>query len=336
MSAVCLDILPSGIYYLLAKNTNKGHLPSFYGFIPLPEGSFSNGEVLKKEPIVKVLQEIKNKTKASFARLSIPEEKTYIFKTHLPVLKSKEITDVLEFKIEENVPLSTKEAVFDYEIIPSLIQKGGLDIVVSVAPLKNIEELQSVLNSAGLTPTFFSPESSNIARSVLRENNQRVVVIVNIKESNIVLSLVINGVVCQTSSIGFGGSSFTNNLSKYLKVSTEEAVKIKNEKLLVCGPDSLENFSYIINTVSDIKDEIYKFISYYNQREDVAIPVDRIILCGQDALIAGLDKYLSFNLNIKVEVANIWVNNFDINTYTPEINRTDSFNLAVVNGLSLF
>lgn len=294
-------------------------MPDIYGFVPLPEGSVVNGEILKKEPVVKALTEIKDKTKANFARLSIPEEKTYIFKTHLPALAPKEISDILEFKIEENVPLSTKEAVFDYEIVPSIIQKKGLDIVVSVAPLKNIEELQMVLKSADLMPVFFSPESSNIARSILRENNQQVVLIINFKETNIILSLVINGVVCETSSIGFGSASFTDNLVKYLKISTEEAIKIKNEKLLTCGADSMEIFSYLINTVSDIKDEVYKFLSYYDQREDVTIPVDRIILCGQDAMIVGLDKYLSLNLNIGVEVANVWVNNFDIDNYTQKL-----------------
>jgi len=61
-----------------------------------------------------------------------------------------------------------------------------------------------------------------------------------------------------------------------------------------------------------------------------------LFLCGQDAMIIGLDKYLSANLNIVVEVANIWANNFDLNSYTPEISRLDSMDLAVLNGLSLF
>ena len=95
-------------------------------------------------------------------------------------------------------------------------------------------------------------------------------------------------------------------------------------------------FSYLINTISAIKDEIYKFISYCNEREDVDGQVDRIILCGRDALIVGFDKYLSLNLNINVSVANIWANNFSFDDYTPEISRLDSLDLAVVNGLNLF
>jgi Tfp pilus assembly PilM family ATPase len=198
-----------------------------------------------------------------------------------------------------------------------------------------VEDLQDLFVSAGLTPIMFSPESNNVARSVVREANQQVIVIVNIKESNIVLSLSVCGVVCQTSSINFGGSTFTDLLAKYFKVSAEEALKIKREKLYNEDASNMEIFSYLINTISAIKDEIYKFISYCNEREDVDSQVDRIILCGPDAMIVGFDKYLSLNLSMEVQVANIWTNNFSLDSYVPEISKLESEKLAAVNGLSL-
>jgi len=336
MPSVALEILPSGIYYLLTKSTKKGILPDIFGMIPLPEGCVSKGEILKKGLVIKALTQIKEKTKVSYGRLSIPEEKTYIFKTHLPTLEPKEIHDIIEFKIEENVPLSAKEAVFDYDVIPNLNQNNGVDLVVSVAPLKIVEEYQEVLGFAGLNSIFFSPESSNVAKAVVKYSNQQVIVVANIREENIILSLVIYGVVCQTSSINFGSSTFTDLLAKYFKVSKAEALIIKKEKLYTDNPDNMEIFSYLINTSSAIKDEIYKFVSYCNEREDVQSQVDRIILCGRDAMIVGLEKYLSSTLKINVDIANVWINNFDLDTYIPEISKLDSMDLAVLNGLSLF
>jgi len=336
MPAVSLEILPTGISYLLTKNTEKGLLPDIYGFVPLAEGVISENEIVKKETVIKALIEIRKKTNVSFVRFSIPEEKTYIFKTHLPNLTPKETHDILDFKIEENVPLSAKEAVFDYDIVPNTKYGEGRDIVVSVAPLKLVEDLQTIFETAGLTPIFFSPESNNVAKSVIKDSNEQVIVVVNIKETNIILSLVIYGVVCQTSSINFGSSTITDLLAKYFKVSKEEALKIKKEKLYSDNSDNMEIFSYLINTVSAIKDEIYKFISYCNERADVVSQVDKIILCGQDAQIVGFDKYLEVNLGMNVSVANIWVNNFDLDSYVPEIGRQDSQQLIVVNGLNLF
>jgi type IV pilus assembly protein PilM len=336
MPAVSLEILPTGISYLLVKNVEQGIIPELYGFMPLPEGTISQNKIIKKELVINTLVEIRKRTRVSFARLSIPEEKTYIFKAHLPKLEPKEIRDILDFKIEENIPLSAKEAVFDYDIIPNSRAANGVDVVVSAAPVDHIDDLQNILEKAGLTPIFFSPESNNVAKSVVKESNEQVVVVANIRESNIILSLVVYGVVCQTSSINFGSSTFTESLAKYFKVSPAEALKIKDKKLYCDNPDSMEIFSYLINTLSAIKDELYKFISYCNEREDVSTQVDRVILCGKDAMMVGLEKYLALNLDIKVDVANIWINNFDLNYYTPDISKLDSMDLAVVNGLSLF
>ena len=336
MPSVSLELLPTGISFLSTKSTEKGLIPDIFGFIPLAVGVMSRGEIIKKEAVVKALIEIRKKTRVSFARLSISEDKTYVFKTHLPSLKSKEVHDILDFKIEENIPLSAKEAVFDYDIIPGPKLRGGMDMVVSATSLKAVEELQSLLDLAGLSAIFFSPESNNVARSVIKEGNEQVIVVVNIRESNIILSLVVYGVVCQTSSLNFGGSTFTDLLAKYFKVTFDEALKIKNEKLYTENTDNMEIFSYLINTISAIKDEIYKFVSYCNEREDVDGQVDRIILSGRDAMIVGFEKYLSLNLNMNVDVANVWVNNFDLDDFVPEVTKLDSLDLTVVNGLSLF
>lgn len=336
MPAVSLEVQPTRIVFLLARNNEKGLIPEIYGYTPIPEGCVSQGEVIKREPIIKALIDIRKKTRVSFARFSISEDKSYVFRTKLPNLEQKEIRNIIDFKIEENVPLTSKEAVFDYDIINSSKSSKELDVVVSVASLSIIQEWQDVFELAGLTPTLFSPESNNIAKSVIKDSNEQVIVIVNIRESSIILSLAISGVVCQTSAINFGSSAFTDSLAKYFKVSKEEALKIKNDKLYTDSAESMEIFSYLINTISAVKDEIYKFVSYCNEREDVVGQVDRIILCGRDSMIIGLEKYLEMNLNMEVSVANIWVNNFDLEVYVPETNKIDSMDQVVVNGLSLF
>lgn len=336
MSSVSLALLPTGISFLLTKNTEYGRVPGMHGIVPLPTGAISQGEIVKKEVLIKSLIEIRKKTKVNFVRFSIPEEKTYLFKTNLPDLSAKEIRNVLDFKIEENVPLATKEAVFDYDIIPKSRHSGDMDAIVSVTALKFVEEWQGIFKLAGLTPVFFSPESNNVARAVVKKNNEQIIVVVNIRQSDIIFSLVVFGVVCQTSSINFGSSTFSELLAKYFKVAPEEVQKIMNEKLYSENNLNMDIFSRLINTISAIKDELYKFISYCNEKSDMSGQVDRVILCGREALIVGLDKYLTLNLNLKVEVANVWVNNFELDEYVPTQTKLESMDLAILNGLSLF
>lgn len=334
--SVSVEILPEGVHYLLSKKTPVGLTPASYGFIPLPVGSVSLNKIEKRDLVIKALVDIRKKTGVNFVRFSIPEGSIYFFKAHTPNLKPKEIHDILDFKIEENVPLSAKEAVFDYDIIPNLRNTPGLDLMVFVAPSKVIEEYNTIFELAELMPIFFSPESNNVAKAVVKQSNEQIIVLVNIRGSKVVLSLVIFGIVTQTSSINFGGSTFVDSLVKHYNISFEEAVKMRNEKLYRENPLNEEIFLHLINSISVIKDEIYKFILYCNQRKDIDGQVDKVILCGRDAMIVGFEKYLSSNLNIKVEIANVWVNNFDLNAYVPEINKLDSMDLAVLNGLNLF
>lgn len=334
MSAVSVEITPVGIYFLTNKKTERGLLPDKYGLVPLVPGEVVHCEVVKREPVIRALQAIKKKTGCDFARFSIPEEKTYIFKLDLPNLKPEEIHDILDFKIEENIPLSSKEAVFDYEIVPTKGATKTLQVVVSVAPLKIVEDAIALFTEAGLKPILFSPESSNLARALVHPKNEQTLVIANICEENIILSLVVSGIVFQTSSVNFGSATINESLAKYYKVSAPEVGRMKKEKLYSDNPDSLEVFSHLINTFSAAKDEIYKFIEYCNAREDIKGDVERIILSGQDAMISGLSHYLSANLGLPVEIGNTWLNNFKFNEYVPEIGRAESLNYAVVNGLS--
>ncbi len=335
MPAVSLELVDNAFCFLSTKNRAEGLLPEKYGQVDFEAGSIIHSEIIKRDSVIKALKEIRQRTNVNCVRFSIPEEKTYIFKTHLPELEVKEIHDILDFKLEENIPLSSKEAVFDFDIVPKNQSQSGLDVVVTASPLKFIEDWQAVFESAGLTPIFFGGEANNVARAVIKEGNRQVIVLVNIKESNIILSLVVNGVVYQTSSINFGSSAFTDSLCKYFKISPAEASKLKKEKLYNSHEENMEVFSYLINTISAIKDELYKFILYCNEREDVVGEVDRIILCGQEATIVGLPEYLSLNLNLKVDLANVWINNFKLEQYTPELSYLDSLNYAAVNGLSL-
>jgi len=336
MPSVSLEILPNAISFFSTKSTEYGLLPDKYGVIGFDDRAIIRGEIKKPEAVFKVLKEIKKRTGVSSVRFSIPEEKTYIFKTHLPNLEQKEIHDILDFKLEENVPLSSKEAVFDYDIVPNNKPNSGLDVITSVAPLKFVEEWQAMFQSAGLIPVLFSSESNNVARSVVKVGNQQVIVVVNIRETSTIFSLVVCGVVYQTSSINFGSSTFTDLFCKYYKISPTDALKLQKEKLYNSHEDNMEVFSYLINTISAIKDELYKFVLYCNEREDIVSGVDRIILCGREAMIVGFAEYLELNLDIKVDLADVWVNNFIADNYVPEISRLDSLNFPVVNGLNLY
>jgi len=97
-------------------------------------------------------------------------------------------------------------------------------------------------------------------------------------------------------------------------------------------------FELIKSTISVIRDEAAKQAAYWlshsedNQKTD---KISKIILCGGESTLAGLPEFLSYELKIKAELGNPWVNAASFEDYIPEIERKDSLAYSTVIGLAL-
>ena len=142
-----------------------------------------------------------------------------------------------------------------------------------------------------------------------------------------------------TSTIDVGGSSLTRAVEKHFGVSKEEADKIKNEKGFARYKENKELLEILLTTVSILRDEVSRHFTYWNthkgENEKENEKIDKIILCGGSANLAGLPEYLSSNINVVVEVANVWANTFSLNDVIPDIEQRYSLAYATTIGLAL-
>ena len=90
----------------------------YWGDIDIPTGVLERGNVHDLKKLSAVLREVKSATKTDYVRISLPEERAYLFEVVLGSdVSFKEVRNLLEFKLEENVPLSPSEVYFDYDIV---------------------------------------------------------------------------------------------------------------------------------------------------------------------------------------------------------------------------
>ncbi|NDF13372.1 MAG: hypothetical protein EB060_11240 [Proteobacteria bacterium] len=61
---------------------------------------------------------VKKELGLSFVQVTLPEDKAYIFRTSIPKVSEAQVRQAIEFQLEENVPLSPAEAVFDFIVLP--------------------------------------------------------------------------------------------------------------------------------------------------------------------------------------------------------------------------
>ncbi len=340
LSSSGIEIYNNSIKYIEFSNIDGAIQLSNFGEVLLKPNIFKDGEILNREELIKALHIVKGNLKKSFVKVSIPEEKTYLFNIKLPYVNQEEIRSVLEYKIEENVPLKLEESIFEFKhIIKPKNKNEELFLNVTVIPKSIIDIYTEIFNEVGLNIVSFETESMAISKTIIPRNDLGSYMIVNMKDTSTTLSIVSNGVTCLTSSLTIGGNSVVEGLKKVLPESFNKTNKIPDNILSFDDYDE-EVYVSLLNIFSIIKDEIEKFNKYWvsqieNYGNNGFKEIEKIIFCGKASAVPGFVNHINKNTGIDSVLGNVWVNVFRLDNFIPDIKFFDSLDYAVVIGLGI-
>ena len=338
-SGLGVDISESSIKYigLEMNRTGLSHLSlTRWGEVVLPPEVISRGEVKDSNKLIAALGEVKKRSGASYIRLSLPEERVYLFETEITAdTDMKDIRDLLEFRLEENVPLSPRDAYFDYRLYREG-ENGPTIASVAVCPKTMIDAYFNACQQASLTPLSFEVESQAIARAVLPEDDKGTKLLVDFGKTRTGLGIVHQGILSYTSTIDIGGNELSASLRRQFGDKDENALsRIRNEQGLVKGVSSPSASEALLPPVSVIKDELQMHVRYWNDKHAPARPIEEIIICGGIANLRGLPEYFMETMGLETIVADVWQNAFDAKLFAPPIDRRHSYGYATAIGLAL-
>ncbi len=311
-----------------------------WGDISIPAGIVSSGQVEKPEELAKVLVEFKQLTNAEHIRVSLPEERAYLFETEIKAnTPVKEIRSLLEFRLEENVPIPSRDVYFDYAIIDSLQNKKNAKVAVTAYAKATIQSYYDACIAAGLKPLSFEVEAQAMARSVVPENISGATMLVDFGKTRTGIGIVYQGTLLYTSTIDIGGNELSRAMRKVLgdDVAESDLTKLKNTEGLNRRLESSDVSDALLSTVSIIKDEIVTRMQYWHMRSDdlERRRIKSILLCGGSSNLKGLPTYLSETLNIPCARGNVWENAFSLDDTVPPIDKPHSLGYATAIGLAL-
>jgi len=344
MSFPCVgvDISDTSLKYIQFERAGS-QSPSLrirqWGDIEIPAGVVERGNVYDVEKLGQSLSEMKKRTGAQYVRVSLPEERAYLFETTVDsAVPEKDIRGILDFRLEENVPLSPRDAYFDYSIIGEDVENKARRVVVAVYAQTTINSYYEACTHAGVIPLSFEIEAQAIARATVPHNGDGTYMIVDFGKTRMGLGIVHNETLIYTSTIEIAGSQMSHDMRAVLGDLTEsELTKIKNTKGLLATEDNKEIAEILKKYAKNIADELSIRMHYWDTRgidkEDRSIK--KVIICGGSANLFGLPEFLTSTLGVPTERAQVWVNSFPLNEYVPEISRRYSYGYATAVGLAL-
>ena len=332
-----LDISDESLKFMELVMTRNGVKVGRYGERKIPAGIIESGKIKSPTRLKEILISLRKEEGVKFVRVSLPEEQVYLFPLRLEKSGLKNVREGIELALEEHVPISATDAIFDYDFVGEDAQ--SLEVLVAASTKNVIENYLSVFKDSFMSVQAFELEAQAISRAVIKKGDLETYMIVDFGKTRTGIFIISRGVVAFTSTLNIGGMSLDGMIQKNFNISFEEANKMKQQYGLERNAPNKEIFAVLLNSVSVLRDELVKHFLYWHTHRDEEgrnrPPIKKIILCGGDSNLIGLSEYLSVSMKSKVEMANVWINITKTEENVPEIGFNQSLSFAPALGLAL-
>ncbi|MEK7669500.1 MAG: pilus assembly protein PilM [Patescibacteria group bacterium] len=270
--------------------------------VPIKKGAIVAGSIMDINEITKKLSLIKESLDSSFVFFTIPDELAYVFSASVLVANGGDMTESVAFIMEENVPLSLDDIVFDF-VPTGVIQadsKYNVSVVVAASPKKEMEKFIEAFYKSGFEPVGCIHESQAIANALVSNKTSGTLSIVHARGNRVGIYLVKNNLV---------------HFSTLRSILDEDYKK-------------------------QFLDEYEKFLEYCSRYDtSEKQPVKSIFVCGEFEYAKKIVEAIIDSTNLvhtkDVKLSNVWTNIFEIDKHLPSIPYEESLNLAGPIGATL-
>lgn len=261
--------------------------------VPIEKGSIIGGNIVNMENVVNKLSIVREKFDSPFVFFAIPDELAYVFSATVLVDSGTDATESVAFIIEENVPLSLRDTIFDFT--PTKIVHSDLEYSVSVVVVacvrRGVEKFVEAFHGAKFEPIGCIHESQAITNALIPKNFPETLSIIHARKNRIGIYLI------------------KNNLVHFSTLRT------------ILGEDYDKQFL----------DEYEKFLEYYSKYDtNKNQPMKSVLVCGRfEYAKKVVEAMAGYNGPIKdINLSNVWTNVFEIDKHVPSIPYEKSLSFA--------
>lgn len=340
-----LDISDRSIKYVKFAAGNGVALETF-GEKEIAEGIVVEGRIERPADFVLALRDLTALLGGRFAPLgvvaSLPEEKSFLRLVQMPVMKPEEVAGALRWQIESQIPLPAEDIAYDYEVIePFAGHPDHLDVVITAYPKRIVDSYTAALKEAGFQPMALEMESQAIARAVLGgAHTPDAAIVIDLGRYRTSIAVCAAGSVLFTATLPVGGQAMETKIEKACAVSPEEALRLKKETGFIKSAMDGKIYAALLPLMEALAAELLRTIAYYEDHllhiHGSAPGIARVLICGGDASLLGLDTYLSSRTRVPAVLADPFGSLMDMSPYPiPEIPRHNALAYTAAIGLAM-
>ncbi len=286
----------------------------------LDSGAIVAGDIINPNNIASVLKTIRSEHGVRFLRLAMPEEKAYVYEAVVPMPETGDISDSVEFSLDQNIPLPPNETVFDFAVLDGPFLNNGVQsvrVVVSAYPREIVEIWTDLIKQADITPLLLTTESQAIANSLVAHGDTKTLILVHFLKDKTIVAIVSGGFILFSTTV----PNDPANSEKILASHDGEKIAESIELLAV-------------------RDEVKKVYSYWMSKERAkpqaeSRSIKSIIVTGHVGDMMDVSEYLGKHLGVSAYLGNVWQNVFSLDDFIPEIEFENSLYLSAAIGVAL-
>ena len=310
-SIVGLDIGSSSVkaVELNRRGRSKEFELTHLGVSLLPAEAIVQGAFLNSSAIVDGIREAieKAKIRTKNVAAAVSGHSVIVKKVSLPVMSRDELDEQIRWEAEQYIPFDVNEVNLDFQILNGGGGEGQMEVLLVAAKKDLVDDYVQVIREAGLVPAAidvaaFAVENAFEANYDVRPDE--VVALVNIGAQVVNINIISNGAPAFTRDITTAGNQYTEEIQKALSISFDEAERIKlggrrSENSQEVVPQEVEQ---AMRTVTEmVIGEISRSLDFFSATSADS-RIERIVLCGGGASVAGLQAAFQQRTGGKVEI----------------------------------
>jgi len=270
-----------------------------WGRIDLPAEALSNGRILQPHVVAGSLKKLwkENKFQSREVIIGVSSQDVLVRFASFPHIPLEKIRSMVRFQERDYLPISLDDAIMDLSIIgPAAEEKGNMQDVLLVATQRTtIHNILDAVAQAGLRPRDINVVSLALLQLLPLHMNSSggVVALLDLANGSSNILVASAAGIPRMARRLFTGLQYAAEL---LQCSLAAVLHRAGAATGSAYPDAINDW------VGSLAKDVRASISYY-QGQAGAVPVERLILSGRGARLAGIAQQLEDIFGIPVGTA---------------------------------